>query len=148
MAISFDNDNVNIEVIASIDPAIVANPEAYKEYIEDLDENKLEFDEDAGAPTRFVMRKILPYGVQKSLRNEQASVVNGQVSINLGSMIEQVRVALVNIKDPGEGLEYRRGHDGNANTELIEKLGAVGIVEDLYNAHTKNTKSLVSSKKN
>ena len=61
-----------VEVISRIDDAIVFEEESYSKYLETLDESNLTFVE-GKQPTRFVMRKVLPYKLSQKVQNKQLS---------------------------------------------------------------------------
>ena len=135
MALNLDFGSDNFEVISSKDSSIGASPEKYSEYLSTLNESLLEL-KPGSEPTRFIMRKILPYGVQQRLRNEQTTIKHtGEASIHIGFIMEEVRASLVDIKNPGSSmLVYKRDSDGLASKELVSLLEAAGIAGELYKA--------------
>lgn len=144
----------NIEVISKIDTALKdITEDTYSEYLKTLDESLLSFKDDE-QPTRFVMRKVLPYGVGQKIKNQQMRMEKGEMQIQMGFMTEEVRAALIDIKNPpglpeDQQLKFKRGSDGSASEELVALLDAAGIVNDLFSAR-KNVmeKSVENVKKN
>jgi len=118
-----------IEVIASCDPSI-GNPDKYDEYSKTLDESLLSLESE---PTRFVLRKTLPYKAARAIKDQQITFTGDKNSkINLSFTLEDVRMSLIDIKNGGESLVYKRGSDGYADEDLIALLNGAGIVNDLY----------------
>lgn len=144
----------NIEVISKIDSALKdITDEQYSEYLKTLDESLLRF-HDGEQPTRFIMRKVLPYGIGQKIKNQQMRMEKGEMQVQMGFINEEVRAALIDIKNPAsvpedQQLRFKRGSDGSASEELIALLDAAGIVSDLFAAR-KNVmdKSLDNVKKN
>lgn len=144
----------NIEVISKIDSALKdITDEVYSEYLKTLDESLLSFKEDE-QPTRFIMRKVLPYGIGQKIKNNQMRMEKGEMQIQMGFINEEVRAALIDIKNPAsvpedQQIKFRRGADGMASEELIALLDAAGISSDLFSAR-KNymEKSVDNVKKN
>jgi hypothetical protein len=144
----------NIEVISKIDSALKeVTDEQYSEYLKTLDESLLRF-HDGEQPTRFVMRKVLPYGIGQKIKNNQMRMEKGEMQIQMGFMTEEVRAALIDIKNPvgipeEQQIKFKRGSDGSASEDLLALLDAAGIVNDLFAAR-KNymEKSVDNVKKN
>lgn len=138
MAISLPNRLDTIEVILRIDDALDVEDSDYDAYLETLDKSLLKFHE-GKEPTLFVMRKVQPFGLSKKVQNEQAEFRGGEVHVNLGFIMEDVRCSLVDIKNPpsvpeGQRIIFKKEKDGGASEELMELLNAVGAVNDLYRA--------------
>ena len=134
-----------LEVISRIDSAISPKMDAdkFNEYLRTLDESVLEFVE-GEKPTRFVLRKVLPWGLAQKVQNKQAKLEKGEVQFQLGYQNEEVRCALIGIKNPDtlaedEHIKYERGSDGGASEELMSKLIAAGIANDLWIARSNAT---------
>ena len=141
MAFFTDMDDGRIKVIASKDAAIegTAKPE-YDEYLETLDESKLSFVE-GGKPTRFVMRKIIPYKQSLKLKNQQVAMRDGVLQPQVSYVNEEVRMALIDIENPEVPKEYekhllvfRKESDGGASQGVMEKLEAFEVIPDLFQA--------------
>lgn len=128
-----------IEVIARIDSALKdISDENYSEYLKTLDESLLSFN-DGEQPTRFVLRKVLPYGIAQKIKNQQMRMEKGEMQVQMGFINEEVRAALVDIKNPpgipeDQQIKFKRASDGSASEELIAILDAAGIVSDLFAA--------------
>lgn len=137
MGFVVDLDRSNIEVIASIDSAI-GDKEAYEDYLVDLDESKLKL---TGEPTRFIMRRVLPYAASEAIKKKQMSYVRGEVEVNTAFIMEEVRCALIDIKNPPDvpedkQLKWKRENDGYCSKSIIEILESVGVLQSLYLART------------
>jgi hypothetical protein len=145
MALSFGNDQELVEVICSKDESVTCDADSFQEYLKTLDESLLGLNPDI-QPTRFVMKKTLPYAATKKIKNEQIGYKDGEMELRLGFIIEEVRTALVDIKNPGSGLEFKKDGDGGASKSLIEKLEAAGIVQELYTARQSAIKSVTPKK--
>ena len=149
MAFFADLEDGRIKVISRRDRAISdVTPETYKAYIATLDESELGMEEGA-KPTRFVMRKILPYKAALRVKNAQISMKDGDVQPQLSFMSEEVRLSLMDIENPecteNEKkylLEFKRESDGGAGYKLMAILEAAGVVNDLYTARQNSIGSL------
>lgn len=140
-----------IEVICEKDEAVDCTPGEYQEYLKTLDEEILELKEGL-EPTRFLLKTVLDYKSTQRLKNMQLSYSqsDGEMGVKLGFSIEEVRIALVGIKNPGaKSIEFKKDGDGFASKGLIEILEASGIISDLYNARqlALNVENDVSPKK-
>ena len=138
MAFSLGKPNQLIEVVVSKDSALEYNEKGYDSYLEDLDESKLKFKQ-GDEPTRFVMRKTLAYEASQKVMNSQASYDKGKVKLNMSYVMEETRLALVDIKNPAHlspesRIEYKRDSDGYCSKELIAGLQAAGVLMDLFRA--------------
>jgi len=127
-----------LEVVSKVDSALEYNEESYAEYIKTLDESLLKFKENE-QPTRFVLRKVLPYGVGQKIKNQQVRYEKGEMQIQMAFINEEIRAALIDIKNPDyvpddQKLKYKRASDGLAAEDLIALLDSVGIVSDLFSA--------------
>lgn len=136
-----------IEVIASIDGAIPEglSKEKFDKYIETLDESLLELI-DGEQPTRFILRRVLPWALSQKVANKQMRMDKGEMQPQLSFMTEEVRCSLVGIKNPDsmpedEKIKFERGSDGGASEDLMARLVAAGIAMELYHARSNATKS-------
>ena len=138
MAIKIPTKGETFKVIVSIDSSLEKDAEAYEKYLQTLDESHLKFI--AGEePTRFVMRKVLPYNLQQKVQNAQIEISESGTQIKPAFMMEEVRCSLVGIENPAslpaeEHIKFEKHSDGGASTSLMEMLNAVGLVNDLYKA--------------
>jgi len=145
-----------IEVVARIDSAIADDltDDEYGSYLENLDQSLLRFK--AGEkPTLFVMRRVLPYALSQKVANKQLRLDEGnKLQPQLGYMTEEVRCALINVKNPDnlaeeDKIKFERGSDGGASEDLVARLASAGIAMNLYHARTNAlTKTKTDSKKN
>ena len=146
MAFFTELESPNIKVICKNDSAIAGtSDESYAEYLENLDETKLTVVEN-GLPTRFVMRKVLPYKLSLKLKNAQVAMKDGTLTPQLSFMNEEVRLSLIDIENPAVPLHHekhllkmKKHGDGGAADEIMEKLEAFGAISDLYQARSNNT---------
>lgn len=146
MAFFTELEEPQIKVIAFNDSAIEGTSrEDYDEYLKNLDESWLTFVE-GGLPTRFVMRKVLPYKLSLKLKNAQVALKDGELTPQLSFMNEEVRLALVDIENPAVPPEYekfltrfKKHGDGGASDEVMEKLETFGVISDLYQARQLNS---------
>lgn len=152
MAFFTDMDDGRIKVITSKDAAIEGTTkEEYSEYLLTLDESKLSLVE-GGCPTRFVMRKIIPYKQSLKLKNQQVSMKDGVLQPQVAYVNEEVRMALIDIENPPVPkeyekhlLEFKKDGDGGASQGVMEKLEAFEVVGDLFQARQNNApKSAIS----
>ena len=138
MAFSISRPDQTIEVIVSKDSALISSQEDYTKYLDDLDESHLKF-KVGDQPTRFVLRKTLPYEASQKVMNSQASFDKGKITLNMSYIMEEVRMALVDIKNPQamppeSQIEYKKENDGYAAKALIAGLQAAGVLMDLFRA--------------
>ena len=141
MAFFTELEESEIKVIVYKDAAIQGTTrDDYDSYMIDLDESKLTLVEN-GLPTRFVLRKVLPYKLSMKLKNSQVAMRDGALTPQLAFMNEEVRLALVGIENPVVPPEYQKHlidfkmhGDGGASDAIMEKLEAFGVVSDLYAA--------------
>jgi len=129
--LSMDTDKT-VSVIVSKDSSIKGVQEdAYDSYLKDLDESKL--GELHGEPTRFILKKTLPYKDTKRVMNSQMTFDDGKPSVNISFILDEVRCALVGVQGPGaEG--FKKDKDGYASVEVVNALYNAGVLMDLYNA--------------
>lgn len=143
MAIKLATSNDKIKVIVKNDSAV--GPKAdYEAYLLTLDESKLDLQE-GEHPTRFVMRKVLPYRFAREIEDSQVSVKgvteNGdpEVTFNSSYMLQELRYALLAIEQhesvpEADRIKFELGTDGCATEELISQLHAGGWAAPLYRA--------------
>lgn len=144
-----------IEVISRRDDAVGCDAEAYKDYLDGLDETKLQLKEGV-EPTRFVLRKILPYAIKQRLKNDQLSMrANSNaktaddmsVEVRMGYVLDEIRAALLDVKNPGiPELKFEKDSDGLASKKLVSLLESYGIMDELHTAFAKATSALVPKK--
>jgi hypothetical protein len=125
-----------IEVISRLDDSLVFDQVAYEKYLQTLDESLLTFVADP-KPTRFILRKVLPYKMAQKVQNKQVKFEKGEAQFQMSFMAEEVRCSLIDIKNhenmpQDQKICFERGDDGGASDDLIAKLMAVGIAQDLY----------------
>ena len=148
---AFTTDNLlsdgDIEVILRRDSALVITPkegdeedDEYDQYIASgLDEGKLRF-KDGEEPTRFVMRRSIP--LKHATRIENAKMKygkDGEVSIQLGFIIEEVRASLKGVKNPAtvpsdKAIVLKFTGDGLVDERQMAALVSAGVVQNLYAA--------------
>jgi hypothetical protein len=136
----------HIEVICFLDEAVSCDRQEYDEYLKTLDEGLLKL-KDGVEPTRFVLAKSLSYKAQKEISNAQLEIKGGETKVLPAFMFVEIKHALVAIKNPGPGLEYKKDSDGSCSEQLIANLGAAGIVVDLFAAR-QNSLQKIDIKKN
>jgi len=138
MAVLLPTQRDTFEVIISIDSALDVSSEEWDRYRETLDESHLKFKEGM-QPTRFVMRKVLPFSLAKKVQNDQVTTRDGKMEVQLGFISEEVRASLVDIKNPedvpqDQWIKFEKDKDGGASEKLMELLMAARIVDELYSA--------------
>jgi len=127
----------SIEVIARIDDALNYDEESYGDYLKTLDESKLSFIEGKN-PTKFIMRRVLPYKLAQKVQNKQMRLEKGEAQFSLSFMAEEVRCSLTGVKNPDsipeeEKIKFEKSRDDDgASDDFIAKLIAAGIASDLY----------------
>jgi len=131
------NDGV-IKVISRKDSAVNCDDEAYELYQKQLDEELLELE---GDPTRFVLKRGLSYKEQQTVKDAQVKMDGKKFSITLSYMMEEVRIALIDIENPGDIEEsqkiiFKKADDGKASKELIAMLETFGVVTELFTARS------------
>jgi hypothetical protein len=126
-----------IKVICRMDSALAGTGEDYQAYLDGgLDESKLVFVE-GDEPTRFVLRTVLPYGLAQRVKNEQTAFKDGQMTLQMAFINEEVRCALVDIVNPptlapDQWIKFERDSDGGASKKLMELLIAADVAQDLF----------------
>lgn len=147
MALFLDVGRDSIEVISSKDESVTADADAYSKYLDTLDEALLCL-KDGVEPTRFVLRKLLSYGMSQKIKTEQAGLnEHGKVEIRMGYILDDVRASLIDVKNPGSDLlKFKRDSDGYASKELVALLEGAGIANELYAARQAAIKGGVSKK--
>jgi len=134
MAIVMNAVSDSIKVISRLDDCVKCGEEQYEEYLESLDESVLEMEEGA-KPVRFVVKSQLDYKSQRRIKQDQVSMHEGAMGVNLGFMMLELRMVLVDIEDPGSPLlTFVKGKDGLASEDLIARLESLGISSDLIAA--------------
>lgn len=138
MAFSLSKPNRVVEVIVSKDSALESGEKEYDKYLESLDESHLRVRQ-GDVPTRFVLRKVLPYEASQKVMNSQASYDRGKVKLNMAYIMEEVRVSLVDIKNPEHippesRIEFKRDDDGYCSKQLVAGLHGAGVLMDLFRA--------------
>lgn len=155
MALTLNIGKDNIEVISSRDGSLGVNPDdpwldaegkekldekgkptsLYQQYLETLDEAILQLKPDV-EPTRFVMRRVLPYSMSQKIKTEQAGTnAEGKVEVRMGFIMDEIRAALVDVKNPGApALAFKKDSDGCASKELVSTLESMGVTNELFAA--------------
>jgi hypothetical protein len=138
MAVILNSKRETFEVVLSVDSALDMSEEEFSAYRETLDDGLLKF-KDGQEPTRWVMRKVLPFGLAKKVQNEQMTSVNGEMRVQMSFMSEEVKASLVDVKNPpgvpdDQQIKYERDKDGSTSEKLMELLISAGIVPELYSA--------------
>jgi len=142
MAIKLAGTNDQIKVILKDDSAV--GPKAdYAQYLETLDEAFLDLQE-GQHPTRFVMRKVLPYDMAIKIEDSQMTIKNlgdgePELQINPSYMLEELRCALVAVEQhesipPESRLKFGTDAKGCATQEFIASLHAAGYATTLSQA--------------
>lgn len=137
MGLNLSTINQEIKVISRIDSAL-NSLENYKEYLETLDESLLDFKE-GGKPTRFVMRKIIPYGLQQNIKNKMMQMEQGEMQIKLSFMSDEIRASLIDIENPDDipedqKLVFITDKDNLVSEHIMSILDQAGVISDLYAA--------------
>lgn len=146
MAIAINAVSEVIKVISRLDDSINCSDDEYDQYLESLDESILKLEEDA-KPVRFVLKSQLDYKAQRQIKKDQVSVQDGSMGVNLGFMMLELRLCLIDVEDPGTPLlTFVKGKDGLASEELIARLESLGISTDLIAARNHAIKPKVSKK--
>lgn len=130
----------SVEVVASIDSAI-GEDASYQAYLDSITPQSTRGDETllklTGEPTRFVLRKNLPYEGTMTVKDRMMTYEEGKGKFNLSYQMVELRFALEGIKNPAdqppdESLVFSVDPDGYASKELIATLAEVpGLVENL-----------------
>jgi hypothetical protein len=140
---SFTLDNIavdgNIEVIIRADSALNVTDEEYDEYIKSgLDEGKLKYHPSI-SPTRWVMKKSIPYRLQQRIDNQKVRFEKGEAQVQMAFTAEEVRASLVEIKYEDDvpldkRIVLKRDGDGMVEETLMGKLNQAGVTMNLFNA--------------
>ncbi len=141
MALALNLSKGTIDVVVQKDAAVTCTDEEYAQYVQSFakgigDEALLKLD---GEPTRFTLKKQLGYDASLDVKDRQLGFEDGKPKVRVSFVIEEVRYALVNIKNPPTvapeaTIEFSRDSDGYASKQLIEMLDQAGVVMDLYAA--------------
>lgn len=127
--LNMDTDKT-VSIIVSKDSSISGvEDEVYEKYLEDLDESLLPIQ---GEPTRFLMKKTLPYKDTKRVMNSQVSFIDGKPNVNISFIMDEVRCALVGMEGPGAEA-FVKDKDGYASMDVVNSLYNAGVLMDLYN---------------
>lgn len=152
MAFVLADDKGTIKVIVSGDSAVKCSPEEYQLYLKDLDESRLNLE---GNPTRFVLKKRLDYKTHQLLIRAQAKVVGNKIQTDLASILEEVRIRLIDIENPADlppeqHVKFIKDKDGYADKELIAALYSFGAVMEMQVAvkNSDNINATAETKKN
>jgi len=137
MAVLINKSNEALKVVLRRDDAIPEDitDEVFEQYKKTLDESLLKLTKE---PTRFVLRKQLPFGAQQSIANHQIAIgVGGKPTFQFGYMLEEIRCALMDIENPAyltedDKLTFKKAEDGFAAFELIAMLNTAGVVAELF----------------
>ncbi len=130
MAVHLATKGETFKVVLRVDSALDMTSEEYDAYIKDPSLLKVKEGEQ---PTFVVMRKVIPYGLAQKIENQKMKYKEGEVQLQMGFMMEEVRCAIVDIENPGNLPTAKHG-DGGASFELMELLVNAGLVNDLYAA--------------
>lgn len=147
MAFMLSMMDETIKVVVSKDTAINCDEEAYQEYLKDLDESRLNLE---GDPTRFVLKKHLAYSERQHVMNSQASLKNGEVTPNLGYVMDEVKLSLVEIENPAttpdlQKLRFKdkdRKRQEEKKEKIVAGLSSMGVLMDLFNARSNASESV------
>lgn len=132
MALSLSRNNKPIQVVAYIDPCVNCEREVYDKYLETLDEGLLNLE---GSPTRFCLKRTLDAEELMEVKRVQTEVQGKDVKFNLGYILVEMKYALIDILNPGEGISYKKDQKkGGADNDLIGVLDEAGVLTDLFTA--------------
>ena len=146
MAIAINNAAEVIKVISRLDDCINCSEEEYDKYLESLDESILQLSPES-KPVKFVLKSQLDYKTQRRIKKDQVSMQDGAMGVNLGYLMLELRMVLIDIEEPGTPLlTFVKGKDGFASEELVARLESLGISQDLIAARNNATKPKVSKK--
>lgn len=145
MGLSVMSMKGTIEVVSSKD-ASISRPEGYAAYIDSFtsgkgDEALLAL---VGEPTRFVMRLTLPYEATLEVKDRQLSFDKGKPQVRVSFALEQVRHALVGVKNPAgqdNPIEWKAdpAGAGGCHPDIVAELDSAGITTELFMAWTNAT---------
>lgn len=148
MALTLNLSKGSIDVVISKDPAVGCDEEGYKAYVESFrkgqgDESLLKMTDE---PTRFTLKKMIPYDAALEVKDRQMGFEDGKPRVRLSFMVEEIRYALVGIKNPPNvlpeaAIEFKRDSDNFASKELVQLMEQAGWINDLYAARKMATSS-------
>ena len=150
MAVKLNTSNETFSVISRIDSALPDDltQEEWDAYQLTLDEKLLRM---TAEPTRFVLRRSLPFAAQQTIANQQMGIgPNGKPEVKLGYVLEEVRCALVEIRNPvgtEDPLVFKKAADGFADHDLIANLNSAGIAMELFSVRQSRMAGVVVPKK-
>jgi hypothetical protein len=137
MAITVDNliEDGLLDIVVRSDSALDVTDEEYKEYLKTLDLGKLKFKE-GDAPTIWVMKRKLNYRQKQKVDNSKIRLEKGEMQLQIGFMSEEVRMSLVDVKNPDhippeKRLVLKKTGDG-IDENFLACLG--DIVTELFTA--------------
>lgn len=156
MGLQLSSGEETMKVILRDDSAIGDGAD-YDKYLETNEEAHLNLKAD-DTPTRFVLLKVLPYGLAQKVEDAQMTIQGKagkdetSVKFNLSYMIEEVRCALTGIENsptlPKEShIHFDRESDGGASKKLMAQLYAAGYGKDLWTARHNIVAAKVTSRK-
>lgn len=133
--LNMDTDKT-VSIIVSKDSSIKGvEDEVYDKYLDSLDESLLPIQ---GEPTRFLLKRTLPYRDTKRVMNSQVSFEDGKPNVNISFIMDEVRCALVGMEGPGSD-GFKKDKDGYASMEVVNALYNAGVLMDLYNGRRSAT---------
>jgi len=149
MSLKLPSRTDTIKVIVKIDSAIQwpdsaeEADELWASYLKTNDESLLSFKE-GEQPTRFVLRQVLNYDQLQKVKNQQMTMRDGKMEIQMSFVMEEVRQALVDIENPestplADRIIFKKEGDGGASKDIMTGLDAIGAVMDLYTARQNAT---------
>lgn len=136
MAIKLAGKDETIKVVARVDDSFQGTDFEYENYLTSLDESVLNLKSE---PTRFIVRKVLPYAATKDIEAGRMKIdqETRQISVSTQSL-EEARAILVGIENPShvgaDAIEFKKDSDGYASRELIASLATAGIVANIIQA--------------
>lgn len=142
------NEKSSIEVVVHKDACLDMTKEEYLHYLEDVtDFSRLKFIEGKTYEdtTRFVMRKVIPFkATQRVIDQQVSSGEDGKAKMSLKFILEEVRAALVDIKNPDNEINplvFKRSSDGMASEQMITGFYHAGVLTDLLNGRNNSLES-------
>jgi hypothetical protein len=157
MAFTIDNlmTDGDIEVVLRIDSSLDLTDKGdedneYDEYLNSgLDEGKLKFKE-GQEPTRFVMRKNITLKHATRIENSKMKYTDGEASVQLGFVIEEVRASLKGVKNPpsvpaDKQIVIKFTGDGLVDERQMAAFVSAGIVSNLFTARQAALKAVTTS---
>lgn len=135
MAFAFATEKEQIKIISikdsSLDKSVKDFETVFENYRKTLDESLLTFLPGV-TTTRFVLNTELKYKAQQILENMKVKIQDGEAVPQLGFMMEEVRLSLVDIENPDGKIAFKKESDGYASKDLIALLNRLGIAGELY----------------